>query len=226
MVGPPVQVLKQVKDYLPRYARIFATNYDLLAYWAAVRGNVADLFPGSDAFDVERADGWLASNPQPKILFLHGALHLWRSLSSNAEGKHTAGPDASLLDAIRASVEEPDLVPLFISEGSSAEKVARIRSSQYLSFTLRALADTDTPLTVLGQALLNVDRHIRDAIQQHPDRKVAIGVYVDDIEDATARSTELTVRANEMRGRLPKCRDVVFFDSTEHPLASRALRCA
>lgn len=222
-VGVPVDVLGKVANYLQRYSRVFVTNYDLIAYWATVIAHMADLFPGGDAFDEEKAEEWLGW-PQPKVFFVHGALHLWRSLSSNAEGKHTAHTGTRLLDIIRSSVNVPDRVPLFISEGSSQEKVARISASPYLSFCTRALADTETPMTVVGHALADVDRHICEAVQRHPDRDLAIGIWVGDL-DASERQQELLARATEIRGRLPNCRKVVFFDSTEHPLASSKLRC-
>lgn len=225
VVGVPVQVLADLAKHMPRYSRVFVTNYDVISYWAAVQASLADLLPSSEPFDVGLAEHWLANNSQPKIFFMHGALHLWRSLSTNVEAKHTASPDTLLLDVIKASVEHPDRLPLFISEGSSAEKVARIRASQYLSFCARVLTESDAPLTVLGQSLLDVDEHIRNAIEKHPDRRVAIGVYVGDIHDPDAAARELTIRATAIRGRLAKCRDVVFFNSAEHPLTSPKLRC-
>lgn len=225
LVVVPVQVLDELAKYLPRYAKVFVTNYDLISYWVAVQGGVADLFPGSDPFDEQMAEYWLGSNAQPKIFFLHGALHLWRSLVTNEEGKHTARAETPLLDVIRSSVDHPDRVPLFISEGSSEEKVARISASPYLSFGVRTLAAAEAPLTVLGQALSEVDRHIREAIERHPDRKVAIGVWIGDV-DPDDRKEALVTRATEIRGRLANCRDVVFFDSAEHPLTSPKLHSA
>ena len=71
---------------------------------------------------------------------------------------------------------------------------------------------------------MDVDRHICEAIERHPDRKVAIGVWVGDIDERDQRQ-ELLIRATEIRGRLSKCRDVVFFDSAEHPLTSPKLHC-
>lgn len=224
VVDLPLQVLNELAKYLPRYSKVFVTNYDLISYWAAVRAGIADLFTSSEPFDEGRAEYWLSTSSQPKVFFLHGALHLWRSLVTNAEGKHTACPDTLLLDVIRASVDHPELVPLFISEGSSDEKVARISASPYLSFCARALAAAEAPITVLGQALLDVDRHISEAIERRPNRQVAIGVWVGGVDEQD-RQQELLTRATEIRGRLSKCRDVVFFDSAEHPLTSPKLRC-
>jgi hypothetical protein len=224
LVGVGVPVLDELTKYLPRYSKVFVTNYDLISYWAAVKARIADFFTSSHPFDEEQAEYWLANNAQPKNFFLHGALHLWRSLVTNEEAKHTASPDTVLLDVIRASVDRPERVPLFISEGSSEEKVARISASPYLSFCGRALATAEAPVTVLGQALSDVDRHICEAIERHPDRRVAVGVWVGDV-DEDARQQELLTRATEIRGRLPKCRDVVFFDSVGHPLLNPKLGC-
>ncbi len=218
-----VQVLDEVTGYMPRYSQVFVTNYDLLSYWTTVKAEIADLFPGSESFDLTRAEGWLRSNAQPKVFFLHGALHLWRSLLTNAEGKHTSTLDVALLDVIRSSLDTPERVPLFISEGSSAEKVARISASPYLSFCSRQLANSSAPLTVLGQALNDVDRHICEAIERHPERGVAVGVWVGDI--LKNKQQELVTRATQIQGRLSRCRDVVFFDSADHPLTNLKLHC-
>ncbi|ACV79053.1 DUF4917 family protein [Nakamurella multipartita] len=224
-VGLPRNVLDDVKMHLPRYSVVFTTNYDLITYWVVVSAGMADLFPGGDAFDVERAESWRQDSTQPKIFFLHGALHLWRSLSSNAESKLTTNPGVALLDMIRLATADPDHVPLFISEGSSPDKVARIGASPYLSFCARSLAASRAPLTVLGQALDDVDLHIRELIECHPDRPVAIGVWVGDIPDQTNRPDVLRARATMIRGRLPRSRNVTFFDSSDHPLTDPEMNC-
>lgn len=219
-----VDVLRELTMYLPRYSKVFVTNYDLISYWAAVQGGIADLFPGSTPFDERQAESWLRDVERPKIFFLHGALHLWRSLATNEEGKRIAAVDTLLLDVVRSSIDHPDRVPLFISEGSSEEKLARISASPYLSFCGRALADTEAPLTVLGHALSDVDQHICDAIERHPDRKVAIGVWVGGVPP-DAKEETLATRATAIRGRLAQCRNVTFFDSAEHPLTIAELHC-
>jgi len=224
LVGGHVEVLKQVAIYLRRYAKVFVTNYDLISYWAAVEGKVVDLFPGSNPFDEYQAEYWLGNDERPKIFFLHGALHLWRSLETNEEGKHTADVNTLLLDVIRSSIYSEDRVPLFISEGSSSEKLARISASPYLSFCGRALADAAAPLTVLGHALSDVDRHICEAIERHPNRKIAIGVWVGG-SSPEAQEESLATQATKIRGQLAQCRDVVFFNSAEHSLTSSQMHC-
>jgi hypothetical protein len=66
--------------------------------------------------------------------------------------------------------------------------------------------------------------HLRGDRAGTRTRKVAIGVWVGDIDERDRRQ-ELLTRATQIRGRLSKCRDVVFFDSAEHPLTSPKLHC-
>ena len=70
-----------------------------------------------------------------------------------------------------------------------------------------------------GHSLSDVDQHVCDAIQDGdtPSRRVAVGVWAGDTPDA---DDQLKVRARELRERLPRCDDIVFFKSAEHPLTS------
>lgn len=218
-VGTPVRPVLGAE--LRRHRRIFTTNYDLLTYWPAVDAQIADLFTSSKPFDLAKARGWLQSTPTA-LIFVHGALHLVRSRATGAERKLLAADSGDLLGAIRDALQDPDLAPVFISEGSSTEKIASIRRSPYLSFALEALQDSNEPLTVLGHSLSDRDQHISDALERHPRRPIAIGVYVpqgNDPEDA------LRVERTRLRGRLPHCRNVEVFDSSEHPLTARTLNC-
>lgn len=221
--GVPEFVLPDLTRHLRRYSQVFVTNYDLIAYWVAVNGGIGDFFHGAYPFNGQQAEDWLAW-PMPKIFFLHGALHLWRSLSTNAEGKYKAEQQTPLTEVVRASLDTEDRLPLFISEGSSKEKMARISGSPYLSFCLNALGEADVPLTVLGHSLSDVDQHICEAIERHPDRKVAIGIWVGDTPPEK-QADELKTEATKIRGRLPHCTDLVFFNSSEHPLTRPGLAC-
>ena len=212
-------ITDRVEDYLCRHSSIFTTNYDLLCYWPVVSGRAADLFPGGDPFSLARAEGW-ATFWSSAIYFLHGSLFLWRDLAEGTrEGKYLAGSNAdSLLNEIRRHLADGERAPLFISEGTSEDKVSRIGASPYLRFCSRQLQRNHRPLTVLGHSLSEVDQHICDAIQDgnSAHRRVAVGVWV----APEGNRDQLIIQARELRGRLPRCQDIVFFNSAEHPLTS------
>jgi hypothetical protein len=67
-----------------------------------------------------------------KVLYLHGGLHLYR-LPSGVAIKRKAEAGRSLLDLFGVSFME-GATPLFITEGTSQDKLASIRRSDYLSF--------------------------------------------------------------------------------------------
>ena len=123
---------------------------------------------------------------------------------------------------MRRNLEDPLYSPLFISEGTTEEKVASIRKSEYLSFTSRVLRNTDMPLTVLGHSLSNQDAHICRSLQAFPDRHIAIGVH---LRSSSSGDDALEVNGRELAGRIPACKNVTVFDASEHPLTSETLVC-
>lgn len=215
-------LLKYINEELSRYWHIYTTNYDLICYWAAVDG-IADHFPGSNPFSEDKAYEFL-EHGMPHAFFLHGGLHLWTRTTDEGdreEGKHTATGGLSLLETVGTLVEKKDRLPLFISEGTAQEKQQRIRESPYLSFCRRIMEGRNAPLTVLGHSLSEADQHIRSSIEQQPERLVAIGIWVPPGRNA---KDYIRQEALEIRGRLKECNNVVFFDSSEHPLTSPACK--
>lgn len=141
---------------------------DLLVYWAAMcdqyPGKLPDYFWSSPlVFDPLNTEVW---GKETKLLFLHGGLHLLR-LSDGQTLKRKAMPGRNLLDLFGDSLpEDPDAVPLFVSEGAAEDKLAVIRSSDYLSFALTTFAETDEPLVVFGHSLSEQDQHLVDILQR------------------------------------------------------------
>ena len=80
-------------------------------------------------FDVTDTE---TSGTATKVLYLHGGLHLYR-LPSGATIKRKAEAGLSLLDLFGVPFTE-GAIPLFITEGTSQDKLASIHRSDYLSF--------------------------------------------------------------------------------------------
>ena len=220
-----------LRSILVEYAYIYSTNYDLLLYWSMMidKDQFKDFVWGRDAegtrnyFDLADTDLWDERNPVTKVLYIHGALHLYKQ-SDGRTFKKLAGEDGDLLDLFDV---QADAIPLFISEGTSKNKLSAITRNDYLSFAYQRFATHRGSLVVFGHSLTpEFDQHLVDAMRkwkrydqrrkkfQHvPDRRViAISVLPDGDSD----------RIIQMKSRLGKALsdyDVKFFDATTHPLA-------
>ncbi|USQ96759.1 DUF4917 family protein [Caulobacter sp. RL271] len=181
---------------------VFSTNYDLLLYWALMRGK--DVLEANDGFLGGRPLTWAPGREQ-RIFYLHGALHLFE-----AEGvtQKLAVPDR-LIDAIGGRIEKQD-VPLFISEGSSHEKRVRIEESRYLKAASDCLGeacdDPEASLFIFGHSLRAEDAHIFERI---PDGRVSeVFISVRDVDRSEAKAeirkaAELWVAKRAERGGPP-----------------------
>lgn len=203
-------VLVRIRNALRRYDIVFSTNYDLLAYWAIMTresgAGFVDYFWGTNqSFDL--ADASARSGPTP-ILYLHGGIHLVRA-PNGAARKRVAGHE-NLLDAFGTAND----VPLFVSEGTSEDKMRSIRRSDYLSFAYEVFTEEVDDLVVFGHRLGTGDAHIRNALRRA--RRLAISV----VPGSTARV--IAEKARYLQ-RLPTVR-IDFFDATTHPLGDSSLK--
>src|SRR5690606_35885859 len=76
---------------------------------------------------------------------------------------------------------DSETVPLFICEGSTSEKVRRIRKSKYLSRVLNmSLPSIEKSLVIYGWSLSEQDQHIVEQLQKASIRKIAISIHKGD----------------------------------------------
>lgn len=220
----------RIRRVLDTYRSVFTTNYDLLTYWCLV-DRVRKLprdyfwresspgFRGFAPFALDAVDG--KPRESGHLYYLHGALHLRECPDGEGAEKTTraAGGGGSLLEAIRETWGRQDTEPLFVSEGSTAQKQARIARSTYLTFAAERLASSCGRTVVYGSAIQEQDAHIWSSIGEHAEA-VAVAVHGDPCESASAEKDQLMRRARYLFGR----DDVDFFWTSTHPLyeATRA----
>jgi hypothetical protein len=202
-----VEIRRQMRNEMLRFRTVYSTNYDLLVYWAVMTDRPADFRdffwgPGHsfDPSDVDVPAG------VTKVLYLHGALHLYR-VGETGTAKLIAG-SSDLLSRIGAATAP---VPLFISEGRSQDKRAAIARADYLSFAKDEFESDDRPLVVFGHSLGEQDDHLLPAIDQRL-RRVAVSVMPGEEAGVIRKKAEL-------KERLPHAR-LSFFDATSHPLGA------
>jgi Domain of unknown function (DUF4917) len=212
----PSEALRQIKRELLHYNSVFTTNYDLIAYWAAMcddePGGIPDYFWSKPlAFDPLNTEVW---GKATKLLFLHGGLHLYK-LSNGQTLKRTAQPGKNLLELFGEPLDADEgAVPLFVSEGEAADKLAAIRASDYLTFALTEFASADVPLVIFGHSLSEQDQHLVDILRGRQARTAV------SLRKAAPRDV-LAAKAG-VRNRLSDS-DVIFFDAATHPLGASSL---
>ncbi len=206
----PDRTLQAIQDEFLRYRFVYSTNYDLLAYWSVMHESPVgfkDLFWSGSYFDLANTEVW---GKATVILYLHGGLHLYRTLDGRTM-KRTASIGSNLLDLFGLPMTV-EATPLFISEGSAKQKLESIYRSDYLAFAYSTLVHHAGPLCIFGHSLGDVDQHIVDAIKKSQIRDIAFSVL------PLTKAGIIEVEADAIR-KLPEA-NIRFFDATSHPLGS------
>lgn len=212
----------RVKRFIEGHAKIYTSNYDLLLYWTVMQDDDETSFQVSD-------DGfrsftrsaeyvvWNHLDPhRQNIFYLHGALHLYRDVESAQLQKLTwVRTDVPLIDQIRAQLRENHF-PLIVAEGTSAEKLAKIQTSDYLSKGLRSLASIGGGLLVYGLSFGANDDHISNALVKSRVSRIAVSLYGDPEGEANRRTISAVNRLVEDRKAHNERRplEVKFFDAS------------
>jgi hypothetical protein len=121
---------------------------------------------------------WENKTHNQNIHYLHGALHLFYS-----------GPDlqkycwertgVKLIDQIDSSLRR-NKYPLIVAEGSSRQKLEKIRRSDYLGHNFRSLGLITGNLFLYGHSLAENDRHILEQISENKKlKRIFISIYGD-----------------------------------------------
>lgn len=212
----PREVLTKIALTLREYRFVYSTNYDLLVYWSIMSVEAEgfkDYFWGVEqAFDPTNTEIW--DKEATNVLYLHGALHLYH-LPWGKTLKRRREPFVNLLDLFKIPHEE-GAIPLFVSEGTSEDKLASIYRSDYLAFAHQQFRQHYGPLVVFGHSLGGSDKHLVDAIKGWGHRHVAISMV-------PRPATGVVARKHELLDRLPEA-ELCFFDATTHPLGDPSLK--
>jgi hypothetical protein len=206
----PDAIIERIRLEILNYRKIYTTNYDLLIYWSVMyQDNPA---PFTDYFfteDFDSSDTRIFDGAKRRILYLHGALHLYR-LSSGTTLKRRADGN-NLLDLFGQPYPgHSDAIPLVVSEGTSEDKLSSINQSDYLTFAFNKFAEDQGDMVVFGHSLSDSDMHIVEAMKRGRDRRMAISLLPDTAPNVRSRQASLLAKLPEAK--------LYFFDSTTHPL--------
>lgn len=214
----PIETLTAVRVALLTYDFVYSTNYDLLIYWSIMENpaEFRDYFFSGMHFDIGNTEVWSKAT---KVLYLHGGLHLYRTYNG-ATVKRQAGAWGNLLDDFGSPIPDvPEAVPLFISEGASADKLRSIFTSDYLAFAYNQFSRQSGPLVIFGQSLEEqYDQHLISAIQGGSNRILGVGIH----PASLGAKSVAEIKAHWFT-KFPNF-ELHFFDSTTHPLGNAALQ--
>lgn len=202
--------------FLSHFKKVFTLNYDLLLNWVSL----ADTANLTDGFGLgERRGGFqgpFALNAYCKVFNLHGGLHLFRN-GEDVE-KRLAGT-TGVIDAIAQTITAGRRFPIYVAEGTSPAKLARIKSNNYLSHCYEKLGASAGSFFVLGHSADPNDAHIYHAIFRSKIKHLYFCIYQPDADKLKTISGELA-RYKERAGSKI---DYTFVDSESAHVWDRKL---
>ena len=171
--------------------KVYTLNYDLLLYWTLLQGNVDG--PG-DTIELAADDGFGRDEDTPdeyvdwmgessahyqRVHYLHGALHLFDGGAQLR--KYTwKNTNKRLLEQARDAMNIGQF-PLFVAEGTSEQKLAKIKHSAYLYHSYKSFSEQmrqrNDALFIFGHSLSDNDQHIMNKITQGKISHIYVGIY-------------------------------------------------
>ncbi|MBY3378127.1 DUF4917 family protein [Rhizobium laguerreae] len=193
----------------PNDGQIFTLNYDLLLYWALMHEDN----PYRPKLGMTTNDGFGNDEDDPtadyvvwqgetaahsaKVHFLHGALHLFDA-GTELQKYTWVRTNARLVDQARSAIGS-NKFPLFVSEGTSKQKRAKIRHNAYLYQGLKQLvANTQQPKVcffIHGHSLAENDDHLLKRLGAGRFQKLYVSLFGD---PASPTNREIIARANAL----------------------------
>jgi hypothetical protein len=209
------------RNFLSNFEKIYTLNYDLLLYWTLMQSEINapfvkhdDGFRHPDSGETDYVAWDAADSTQQNIFYVHGALHIF---DAGAElQKYTwANTGIALVDQIRSSLAE-NKYPLYVSEGTSEEKMRRIMHSAYLSRALRSMVQINGSLFIYGHSLADNDQHILKLIERGKVSKLFVSLFGDsDSKDNKRIIKRAGIMAQERELIHPRKKlDIYFYDAT------------
>lgn len=210
--------LERAGVFASRFPTVVSLNYDLTMYWAMLKFNAAQGSWFKDAFHGgEFQTDWKylrqpygSASGATLVFYPHGSLAVARN-HLGEESKLSAGTAGDLLRTITECWESGSHVPVFVSEGTSHQKIAAIRRSHYLANVFEnVLTSLGENLVVYGWSVDDRDKHLLGAIAASSPKKIAISVYTDqpiETQQEFCHQVMSAVRKNLVGT------DVTFFDS-------------
>jgi len=205
--------------------KVYTLNYDLLLYWTLMHEDMGFDAPislaandgfGRDEDTEQEYVNWMGESGAhgQRVHYLHGALHLF---DAGAElQKYTwVNTGKPLLEQAREAMGARKF-PLFVAEGKSNQKLAKIKHSAYLHHSYKSfssqMGQRNDALFIFGHSLAENDQHVLKKIARGKIGQIYVGLYGDPNSDGNKaiRSAANALGAHRDE-RVPL--SVAFFDA-------------
>jgi hypothetical protein len=210
--------LSQVAEQLKDFGDIYTTNYDLYLYHIIMQSidisrRQKGYVPYQDYYwSREAPAGFRKFVPSQAyvykhLYYLHGSLCVFKNEAINV--KLIRDNDGiELVDLISAQIRN-NHIPLFVSEGSGAEKQVAISENNYLTFCIDKLKASTNAVVIFGNMLGDFDAHILNAIKYNP-KDIIYCIYIGNraIADVNAERFNFLAKFNNYNN------EIVFVDSS------------
>jgi hypothetical protein len=203
-----------LKVFLETGGNLFTTNYDLLLYWVLMRHREqlrsTDGF-GRDEGKSARSELRWRKHRRQRVYYVHGALPLFDTGAEIVKEQYEARSRTPLLEKITARIDQGQY-PVFVTAGSSREKLTRIRHDRYLDHCYDALSSVEDSLVTFGFSFGASDDHILAALDRAAKEDKLQNLYIGVFSDTDRK------RIESLQGRERfKCKVRIFDSKTVKP---------
>lgn len=195
----------QCRSFLANFNTIYTLNYDLLLYWTVMQQELEPTVHFDDGFRTpEEGSGeyvtWEVERTNAQsIFYLHGALHIFDA-GAEIQKFTWANTGIALIDQIREALLS-DRYPLFVAEGESAQKLTRIKHSDFLGRAYRSFSQITGALFVYGHSMAPNDEHIVRLIEKNRVSQLFVGLHGDVSSDSNRRIIQRASGIAEARSK-------------------------
>ena len=206
------------RAFISNFSTVYTFNYDLLLYWTQMHTDEGVDPTSDDGFrksDIDYDAAYVVWEPsqshEQNTWFLHGALHVFDA-GTEIQKYTWVNTGVRLIDQIRNALGK-GFFPLFVSEGTSAEKLERIRHSDYLAKAYRSFSEIGGALFIYGHSLAENDEHHLKRIEKGKLSHLYIGLHGDPSSTANKRIVRRAEQMTNNRRRAAPLA-IAYFDSS------------
>ena len=153
--------LNSALKFISNFTNLFTLNYDFLLHWVRLQ----DTRKFTDGFGLGEDDGEFlgpfSEDGFCNVYNVHGGLHLFER--ANGEVYKRIGAHG-IIEAIGKTITEDNLLPLYVAEGTSSQKLSKIFGSSYLRHCFNEIDKCEGAFFVFGHSANRNDEHIYDKI--------------------------------------------------------------